>query len=65
LDPLHVHVHGQLPVTDDAVPTEQRFEVGFVLTVVPFALPQIPSQIGGKVAVICTLVSVHMLSEGA
>jgi hypothetical protein len=28
--PAQVHVHGQLPATDDAVPAEQRFEVGLV-----------------------------------
>jgi hypothetical protein len=42
LDPLHVHVHGQLPVTDDAVPVEHKLLVGLVDVAVLLALPHTP-----------------------
>ena len=40
--PAHDHVHGPFPETLDAVPALQRFVVGAVETVVPFAEPQTP-----------------------
>ena len=42
LELLQVRVRGQLPLTDEAVPAEQRFVVGAEVTVVPCALPQAP-----------------------
>jgi hypothetical protein len=42
LPPAQVHDHGPLPLTFDAVPAVQRFVVGAVLTVDPFALPHAP-----------------------
>ncbi|MDR2190550.1 MAG: hypothetical protein LBP53_05165 [Candidatus Peribacteria bacterium] len=41
--PLHVHVRGQLPLTDDAVPAEHKFAVGLLDILVPFAVPHVPS----------------------
>jgi hypothetical protein len=41
--PAQVHDHGPAPVTVDAVPALQRFAVGALLTVPPFALPQAPA----------------------
>ena len=40
--PTQVHAHGPLPLTLEAVPVLQRFAVGAVLTVPPFALPHAP-----------------------
>ena len=39
--PPHDHVHGQFPVTLEGVPILQRFTVGIVLTLPPFAIPQL------------------------
>jgi hypothetical protein len=41
--PLHVHVQGPEPFTEDALPARQRFVVGFAGTLLPFAEPQLPS----------------------
>lgn len=41
--PLHIQVHGTLPVgMAEAVPVLQRLAVGGKLNVPPFALPQVP-----------------------
>lgn len=43
LTPAQVHVHGPVPVgAAMAVPTEQRLEVGALLTAIPLADPQAP-----------------------
>jgi hypothetical protein len=42
LDPAHIHVHGPNPLTEDAVPDEQRLDAGAALTAAPFAEPQAP-----------------------
>jgi hypothetical protein len=41
--PLQTHVHGPEPLTVDAIPALQRFVVGLVETVLPFAEPQTAS----------------------
>ncbi|MCB2050565.1 MAG: hypothetical protein KDE63_03960 [Novosphingobium sp.] len=40
--PLQLQFHGPVPDTADAVPVEQRLEVGALETVVPLAEPQTP-----------------------
>lgn len=47
LEPVHDHVHGPVPDTAVAVPAEQRFVVGAVLTVEPFEGPQAPFTAAG------------------
>jgi hypothetical protein len=42
LEPLQLQFQGPVPVTLEALPAEQRLVVGAVLTVVPFAEPQVP-----------------------
>ena len=42
LEPLQLHVHGPEPVTDDAVPAEQRLVEGLDDTVVPLDDPHTP-----------------------
>jgi hypothetical protein len=42
LEPVQLQVHGPAPATDEADPVEQRFVAGALLTVVPFAEPQVP-----------------------
>jgi hypothetical protein len=39
--PAQVHVRGQFPLTDEAVPTEHKFVVGLVVVFVA-ALPHVP-----------------------
>lgn len=41
-EPIHDQDHGHIPVTEDGVPVLQRFVVGVVGTVVPFADPHAP-----------------------
>lgn len=43
LRPLQFQFHGPGPVTEEALPVEQRLVVGFVGTGVPFAEPQEPA----------------------
>jgi hypothetical protein len=45
-DPAQLQLHGPVPLTEDAVPALHR-AVGVVLTVVPFAAPQVPLTGGG------------------
>ena len=40
--PAHVHDHGPLPVTVDAVPALQRLVVGALARLVPFEAPHAP-----------------------
>jgi hypothetical protein len=42
LEPVQFHDHGPEPVTDEAVPVEQRLVEGAALTATPFADPQVP-----------------------
>ena len=42
LVPVHVHVHGPVPVTSEAVPVEQMLLAGLEVTAVPLAVPQTP-----------------------
>ena len=50
LDPEQLQLHGPLPVTEDAVPTEQRLVDGADDTMVPFAEPQTPEMGVGVLA---------------
>ena len=43
LEPVQDHDQGPVPETLDVAPTVQRFVVGATLTLVPFALPQVPA----------------------
>lgn len=45
--PAHVQFHGPVPVTADAVPTEQRFAEGTEASAAPFEDPQTPSSFFG------------------
>jgi hypothetical protein len=40
--PLHVHVRGPLPLTEEAVPAEHKLLVGAEILLLPFALPHDP-----------------------
>lgn len=46
--PAHVQFHGPVPVTADAVPTEQRFAEGAEANAAPFEDPQTPSCFFGE-----------------
>jgi hypothetical protein len=42
LAPLHVQLHGPLPLTDDGVPALQRFADGLLEVATPLAEPHVP-----------------------
>ena len=56
LTPMHVQLHGPVPVTTDAVPEVQKLAVGAVVKVPPLLVPHAPlTGVGGirlKVAAI-------------
>jgi hypothetical protein len=62
LEPAHDQVHGPEPLVADAVPVLQRFVVGALLTVVPFALPQAPLM-GAGLQVGLPLLVTEMIDE--
>src|SRR5271165_4983434 len=41
-EPAHVHIHGPVPVTTDAVPALQRLVVGALVRSIPFTEPHAP-----------------------
>ena len=49
--PLHDQVQGPSPDTALEVPALQRFKVGALSKMLPFAVPQLPSTISPKAAV--------------
>jgi hypothetical protein len=55
---LHVHDHGPVPDTDDAIPTEQRLSCGLTINDSPFEEPQlnVVSTAGGSDTGDCDLV---------
>jgi hypothetical protein len=67
--PAHVHDHGPVPLTAEAVPVLQRFTVGALLTATPLAAPHTPL-IGGtsrgaeQLAVVPPLLPAHVYDHG-
>ena len=60
--PLHIQVHGPLPVTVEGVPALQRFAMGVVVKVPPLLPPHAPLT-GVNVNVADTLVPVDMVTR--
>jgi hypothetical protein len=55
LEPAQLHVHGPAPVTEDAVPAEQRLVEGADDAGVPFADPHTPLTAAAALTVTVTL----------
>jgi hypothetical protein len=68
LAPLHVHVHGPLPLTDDAVPVVQRLAVGAAVRSAPLLLPQAPlvavTRLAEQLAVVPVLMPAQVQFHG-
>ncbi len=66
LAPAQLQFHGPLPVTDEAVPAEQRPVVGALVSVWPFAVPQAPftSRLAEQLASVPPLLPLQLHVQG-
>jgi hypothetical protein len=63
-DPAQVQCHGPFPVTLEAFPALQRFDVGALRKLSPFAEPQAPSRLAEQLAVVPPLDPVQVQVQG-
>jgi hypothetical protein len=49
--PAQVHANGPEPVTEEAVPLEQRLAVGATVKIPPLEVPQVPLTAGSGIGV--------------